>query len=317
MDDHQPGDSVPHMRETRITCTADGWEIEGRHSVDWWKQYRDVFFSVNEANHFSMGKASGDECNCLIDTLRQQMNLESDIRAVRDYVQARHSSMAVTDFLELQRHWVDIISGLAHVVGSKFVPSAYKIICVDAMFIGNGDVEGNGSRILYIARQNTNHFVPLLRRAATDKKRHYGHAMLDGVQEEVWLPVLNTESSSALCARWLEQVSPFLSKYDATLLSRFIPALPTQCLQKVWNASRSDYLNYLAGKVWQSEQHGAVEQISKMATRRILDTTFARLALHDPAIHTVYEQWQATTDRTNRKSKGSTQTHTARWRKHG
>ena len=66
MDDHQPGDSVPHMRETRITCTADGWEIEGRHSVDWWKQYRDVFFSVNEANHFSMGKASGDECNCLI-----------------------------------------------------------------------------------------------------------------------------------------------------------------------------------------------------------------------------------------------------------
>ena len=34
----------------------------------------------------------------LIDTLRQQMNLECDIRAVRDYVQARHSSMAVTDF---------------------------------------------------------------------------------------------------------------------------------------------------------------------------------------------------------------------------
>ena len=109
------------------------------------------------------------------------MNLECDIRAVRDYVQARHSSMAVTDFLELQRHWVDIISGLAHVVGSKFVPSAYKIICVDAMFIGNGDVEGNGSRILYIARQNANHFVPLLRRAATDKKRNYVHAMLDGM----------------------------------------------------------------------------------------------------------------------------------------
>ena len=150
MDDHQPGDSVPHIRETRITCTADGWEIDGRH---------------------------------------------------------------------------------------------------------------------------------------------YGHAMLDGVQEEVWLPVLNTDSSSALCARWLDQVSPLLSKYDAALLRRYIPDLPTQSLQKVWFASRSDYLNYLAGKVWQSEQHGAVEQISKMAMRRILDTTFARLALHDPDIHTVYEQW--------------------------
>ena len=29
------------------------------------------------------------------------------------------------------------------------------------MFIGNGDVEGNGSHCLYIARQNANHFVPL------------------------------------------------------------------------------------------------------------------------------------------------------------
>ena len=136
MDDHQPGDSVPHIRETRITCTADGWEIEGRHSVDWWKQYRDVFFSVNETNHFSMGKASGDECNCLIDTIRQQLNLKCDIRAVRNYVQARHPSIAATDYLELQHHWKDIISGLAHIVGSNFVASSCQIICVDAMFIG-------------------------------------------------------------------------------------------------------------------------------------------------------------------------------------
>ena len=38
----------------------------------------------------------------------------------------------------------------------------------DDGFIGNGDVEGNGSIILYIARQNANHFVPLLRRNAVD-----------------------------------------------------------------------------------------------------------------------------------------------------
>ena len=115
-----------------------------------------------------MGKASGSECNCLIDTLRQQMNLECDIKAVRDYVQERHPSIVPGDFLELQHHWRDVVAGLAHVVGSDIVPSSYKIICVDAMFIGNGDVEGNGSTTLYIARQNANHFVPFLRRPAVD-----------------------------------------------------------------------------------------------------------------------------------------------------
>ena len=158
------GDSVPHMRETRITCTADGLDMEGRLSVDWWRQYRDVCFTVNGAEQFSMGKASGAECNCLIDTLRQQMNLECNITEVRNYVQARHLNIKRGDFLELQHHWRDVISGLAYVIGLDTVPSAYKIICVDSMFIGNGDVEGNGSSTLYIARQNANHFVPLLRR---------------------------------------------------------------------------------------------------------------------------------------------------------
>ena len=32
------------------------------------------------------------------------------------------------------------------------------------MYIGNGDVEGNGASTLYIARQDASHFVPLLRR---------------------------------------------------------------------------------------------------------------------------------------------------------
>ena len=316
--DAEWGDTVPHFRETRITCTADGLEIEGRHSLDWWKQYRDVCFSVDNVNHFDMGKASGDECNCLIDTLRQQMKLDCDIRAVRNYVQARHPTMAATEFLELQRHWVDVISGLAHVLGRKFVPSAYKIICVDAMFIGNGDVEGNGSRTLYIARQNADHFVPLLRRTANNgatanNKRPFADAMLHDNEKEVWLPVLQTGDNSALCQSWLEEVSPLLSKYDATLLHRYIPNLPTSSLQKVWNASRSDYFNYLARDVWQNEQHGEVEQISKMAMRRILETSFQRLALNDPAIEAVYKQWVATSEKPKRKSIASAKRHTADW----
>ena len=54
------GDSVPHMRETRATCTADGSETEGRRKVNWWTQYSDVSFVVNEAQKFSMGTASGE-----------------------------------------------------------------------------------------------------------------------------------------------------------------------------------------------------------------------------------------------------------------
>ena len=329
------GDSVPHMRETGLTCTADGLGIEGQQSVNWWKQYRNVCFHVNEVNHFEMGTASGDECNCLIDTIRQQLNLKCDIRAVRNYVQARHPSIAATDYLELQQHWKDIISGLAHVVGSNFVASSYQIICVDAMFIGNGDVEGNGARILYMARQNANHFVPLLKRSAdafvapkkkrsyvqamldeieedvTEKERSCDHAMFGDMEEEVWLPVLNTGSSTALCTRWLKQVSPLLTKYDATLLHRYIPALSVQSLQKVCYASRSDYLNYLAS--CSGEQHDKAERISKMAMRRVLETTFARLATDDPAIDTVYAHWQATSDKPKRKSSASAKRHTAQW----
>ena len=80
------GDSVPHMRETVITCTADGNIMEGRLSVNWWRTYTDVRLVVNGEHHFRMGTASGDECNCLIDTLRQQLNLDCDIGAVRAYV---------------------------------------------------------------------------------------------------------------------------------------------------------------------------------------------------------------------------------------
>ena len=80
------GDSAPHMRETRVTCTADGSEMEGRRKVNWWTQHSDVRFVVNEAQQFSMGTASGEECNCLVDTLRQRLHLDCDIKAVRAYV---------------------------------------------------------------------------------------------------------------------------------------------------------------------------------------------------------------------------------------
>ena len=66
--------------------------MQGRMQVYWWREYDDVRFVFNE-QHFKMGKASGHEYNCLIDTLRQQLHLDCDVRAVRAYVQARHEDL--------------------------------------------------------------------------------------------------------------------------------------------------------------------------------------------------------------------------------
>ena len=104
--------------------------------------------TVNEAQHFAMGEASGHECNCLIDTLRQQLCLDCDIGAVREYVQAQHGNLVRGDFLELQLHWRSVINGFAEILGNDLTPLTYKIVCVDATFIGNGDVEGLGAHIL-------------------------------------------------------------------------------------------------------------------------------------------------------------------------
>ena len=68
-----------------------------------------------------------------------------------------------------------------------------------------------------------------------------------------------------------------------------------------------------ARDVWQNGQHGGVEQISKMAMRRILETSFQRLALNDPAIDAVYKQWLATSEKPKRKSIASAKRHTADW----
>ena len=60
--------------------------MEGRLRVNWWTAYNDVRFAVNEQQQLTMGKASGHQCNCLIDTLRQQLNLDCKTGAVRAYV---------------------------------------------------------------------------------------------------------------------------------------------------------------------------------------------------------------------------------------
>ena len=79
------GDTVPHMRETRIVCTADGTGMHGQQDANWWRAYADVRFVINDAQHFTIGHASGDQCNCLIDTLRQMLT-EDGLTLYEDYL---------------------------------------------------------------------------------------------------------------------------------------------------------------------------------------------------------------------------------------
>ena len=131
-----------------------------------------------------------------------------------------------------------------------------------------------------------------------------------------------------LCESWLEDVSSLLSSYDGKLLRRYIPSLSADSFQKVVTVSGAERITYLASKKQhsrhynaeeiasdseQSQLQGTKEQISKMAMRRVLDITFARLASVAPDIQEVHRQWQATNDKPNRKSKASTEQHTLQW----
>ena len=148
-----------------------------------------------------------------------------------------------------------------------------------------------------------------------------------------------SESDTAACASsladdaklyesWLEDVSSLLSSYDGKLLRRYIPSLSADSFQKVVTVSGAERITYLASKKQhsrhynaeeiasdseQSQLQGTKEQISKMAMRRVLDITFARLASVAPDIQEVHMQWQATNDKPNRKSKASTEQHTLQW----
>ena len=123
-----------------------------------------------EGQDFYVGTASGDGCNCLIDTLKQCLPYTGAAPAeIRESLEQefREGPRRVTSmsYLELQHHWKEVIQliGLLGENSTILRPEQFRIVCVDLEFPGNGDVEGTGTRSLYIARENANHFVPLHR----------------------------------------------------------------------------------------------------------------------------------------------------------
>ena len=109
---------------------------------------------------------------------------------------------------------------------------------------------------------------------------------------------------------WLNEVCPLLNNYDAKLLRRSIRFLPFYTLAKIWTDSHYEYLQYLANK----RENGEADEVSKMAMRRVLESTFERLSSGDEALLAVYRNWQATKDKSNRKSKSAATRHRIEWR---
>ena len=153
--------------------------------------------------------------------------------------------------------------------------------------------------------------------AILNQKRKNDHATAQVNPDEVLEPVASQDRSSGsdahLCSRWLEEMRPLLSPYDAKLLERYIPVLPPESLQKVKAEFQSDHAAYLARNRQRTQQRPAEKIISKMSMRRILGTTFARLGLTDFLFQEMHKQWQATTTRSNRTGQQRAMHHTQQW----
>ena len=118
-----------------------------------------------------LGVASGDGCNCLIDTLRQLIAPSVCVKDIRKILMQRFqvgpNRVTAENYLTFDAHWRDIVI----LLGKD--PDDFKITCVDLDFEGNGEVVGildedaiwdRDIATLYIARENGNHFIPLVKK---------------------------------------------------------------------------------------------------------------------------------------------------------
>ena len=72
------GDTIPHMSQTNIALQLDDMPLtQGSQRSEQWYEGHKLEITVDGRN-FELGTASGKGCNCLIDTLRQQLNEMSE-----------------------------------------------------------------------------------------------------------------------------------------------------------------------------------------------------------------------------------------------
>ena len=142
---------MPHMAQV-------DWSLEGEHVIISGRRY-------------VQGFASSISSNCLIDTLREKLNIIANVALIRRYLMAMlpagHSQVAAPIFLTPSYHWRAVIDSLFRYDMSgkpKLTHSHIQIVCVDVSYAGNGEAVGTGHMTLHLAKIGTNHFTPLIAR---------------------------------------------------------------------------------------------------------------------------------------------------------
>jgi hypothetical protein len=136
--------------------------------------HREGRFWVIDGRRYVPGHASGAANNCLIDTLRQKLNLVGvNVTWIREELRRRFADpgdayVSATNFLTLDLHWAAVVDLLLRAAGRSNTVDhrTVKIVCIDLRGAGadlrHGDVVGNGRLILHIGRVDESHFIPLL-----------------------------------------------------------------------------------------------------------------------------------------------------------
>ena len=115
--------------------------------------HRHVF--VNGARYY-IGSASGEGCNCLINTLVASHLVRADLR--REFPTGP-DAVTANNFLDFRAH-----SRHSHTFPGAIDPNNIHFICADLVYQGQGDIVGTeGAVTNHLARVSTNHFVPLIR----------------------------------------------------------------------------------------------------------------------------------------------------------
>ena len=175
------------MSQTNIRILADGVLQSRGERRAYWYEGRAVEICIDGAS-YGLGRASGEGCNCLIDTLRQKLPaVICDVPLVRRLLEARHrqreTRITPGDYLDLEDYWEDILNLLGECNAVRPVTREwavdFRIVCVELTFIGNGLVVPRGvprgqRTTLHIARVNLNHFIPLHRLHAPATARASG-----------------------------------------------------------------------------------------------------------------------------------------------
>lgn len=154
-----------------------------------------------------MGIATSEDCNCLNDTLRQSLGIQCDIAKIWQELERRRADITPRDYLELELHCVDVLELLISFRYDRMEDSLsagnFRVVCVDCSYIGNGDVQGVGPQTLFIARQNANHFVPLVHASAVVAT----HGAVAATHHSDNISVTGRSRDSGGCAKDVEAAS--------------------------------------------------------------------------------------------------------------